>query len=125
MWGSHRCRDLRCPGTAAKNRGCAAESACSIRVSCSWVRSLAESRRATHSSQLVVTCALRRIASSIAGGKMNELDAVHASLASFTTRLDEVSTDRFNELRKCSFFDPIPSELLRPISDQTEIRTFS
>jgi len=56
---------------------------------------------------------------------MNELDAVHASLASFTTRLDEVSTDRLNELRKCSFFDPIPSELLRPISEQTEIRTFS
>ncbi len=56
---------------------------------------------------------------------MNELDAVQASLASFTTRLDEVSTDRFNELRKCSFFDLIPSELLRPISEQTEIRTFS
>jgi CRP-like cAMP-binding protein len=56
---------------------------------------------------------------------MNELDAIQASLASFTKRLDEVSTDRFNELRKCSFFDPVPSELLRPISDQADIRTFA
>ena len=56
---------------------------------------------------------------------MNELDAIQASLASFTKRLDEVSTDRFNELRKCSFFDPIPSEWLTPIAEQADIRTFS
>jgi CRP-like cAMP-binding protein len=56
---------------------------------------------------------------------MNELDAIQASLASFTKRLDEVSTDRFNELRKCSFFDPVPSDWLRSISDQTDIRTFA
>jgi CRP-like cAMP-binding protein len=56
---------------------------------------------------------------------MNELDAIQASLASFTKRLDEVSTDRFNELRKCSFFDPVPSDWLRPISDQADIRTFA
>lgn len=56
---------------------------------------------------------------------MNELDAIQASLASFTKRLDEVSTDRFNELRKCSFFDPVPSDWLRPIADQTDIRTFA
>lgn len=55
---------------------------------------------------------------------MNELDAIQASLASFTKRLDEVSADRFNELRKCSFFDPIPSEWLTPISELAEIRTF-
>jgi hypothetical protein len=55
---------------------------------------------------------------------MNELDAIQASLASFTKRLDEVSNDRFNELRKCSFFDPIPSECLKPISEHAEIRTF-
>lgn len=55
---------------------------------------------------------------------MNELDAIQASLASFTKRLDEVSNDRFNELRKCSFFDLIPSELLPPISEQAQIRTF-
>lgn len=56
---------------------------------------------------------------------MNELDAIQASLASFTKRLDEVSSDRVHELRKCSFFDPVPSEWLKPISEQTEIRTFS
>lgn len=56
---------------------------------------------------------------------MNEIDAIQASLATYSKRLDEVSADRFNELRKCSFFDPIPSEWLKPISEQTEIRTFS
>ncbi len=55
---------------------------------------------------------------------MDELDAIQASLASFTKRLDEASSDRFNELRKCSFFDPIPSEWLQSIADQAEIRTF-
>ena len=56
---------------------------------------------------------------------MNEPDAIQASLASFTKRLDDVSADRFNELRKCSFFDPIPSELLSPLSEQTDIKKFS
>jgi CRP-like cAMP-binding protein len=56
---------------------------------------------------------------------MNELDAIQASLASFTKRLDEVTSDRFNELRKCSFFDPIPSEWLRPVAEQFDIRTFA
>lgn len=56
---------------------------------------------------------------------MNEIDAIKASLANFTRRLDEVSTHRFNELRKCSFFDPVPSEWLTPISEQTVIKTFS
>ena len=55
---------------------------------------------------------------------MSELDAIQASLASFSKRLDEVSVNRFNELRKCSFFDPIPTEWLTPISEQAEIRTF-
>lgn len=56
---------------------------------------------------------------------MNDLDAIQASLASFTKRLDEVATDRLNELRKCSFFDPIPSEQLKPIAEQVDIRTFA
>lgn len=30
---------------------------------------------------------------------MNELDAIQASLASFTKRLDEVSSDRVHELQ--------------------------
>ncbi len=56
---------------------------------------------------------------------MSESDAIQTNLASFTKCLDEVSTDRFSELRKCSFFDPVPSKYLKPISEQTEIRTFS
>lgn len=56
---------------------------------------------------------------------MDDLDAIQASLASFTQRLDEASSDRFNELRKCSFFDPIPSEWLTPISEHAEIKTFA
>jgi CRP-like cAMP-binding protein len=56
---------------------------------------------------------------------MDELDAIQASLASFTKRLDEASSDRFNELRKCSFFDPIPSEFLTPIAGEAEIKTFA
>ncbi len=56
---------------------------------------------------------------------MSELDAVQASLVSYTKRLDEAYADRFNELRKCSFFDPIPSEWLAPITEQADIRTFS
>lgn len=56
---------------------------------------------------------------------MDELDAIQASLTSFTERLDEVSSDRLNELRKCSFFDPIPSEFLSPIAEQADIRTFA
>ncbi len=56
---------------------------------------------------------------------MSESDAIQTSLASFTKCLDEASTDRFNELRKCSFFDPVPSKCLGPISEQTIIRTFS
>lgn len=56
---------------------------------------------------------------------MNELDAIQASLANFTRRLDEVSNHRSSELRKCSFFDPIPSEWLTPIAEQTGIRTFN
>lgn len=56
---------------------------------------------------------------------MDELDAIQASLDNFTKRYDDVSSDRFNEMRKCSFFDPVPSEWLRPIAQLAEIRTFS
>lgn len=56
---------------------------------------------------------------------MNDLDAIQASLANFTRRLDEVSSNRSLELRKCSFFDPIPSEWLTPVAEQTGISTFA
>ncbi len=56
---------------------------------------------------------------------MNELDSIQASLTSFTQTLDEVTSDRIKGLRKCSFFDLIPSEMLPPISEQAQIRTFA
>lgn len=55
---------------------------------------------------------------------MDEIDAIQASLASFTQRLDDVASDSFNEIRKCSFFDPIPSEQLHPIAELATIHTF-
>lgn len=55
---------------------------------------------------------------------MDELDAIQTSLASFTQRLDEVALNQFNEMRKCSFFDPIPSEALQSIARLTSIKTF-
>ncbi len=56
---------------------------------------------------------------------MDELDAIQTSLVSFTQRLDEVATNQFNEIRKCSFFDPIPSEILQSFARLTTIKTFS
>ena len=61
---------------------------------------------------------------------MNKFDdilpipSIEESLASFTKRLDDDATERFRELRKCSFFDPVPSEWLKPISEECEIRKF-
>lgn len=51
--------------------------------------------------------------------------SIEASLASFTKRLDDNATERLSEMRKCSFFDPVPGEWLKLISDQAEIRKFS
>lgn len=61
---------------------------------------------------------------------MSELDdaqailAIEASLASFTKLFDDDAANRFNELRKCSFFNPIPTDWLKLISEQAEISTF-
>jgi CRP-like cAMP-binding protein len=52
-------------------------------------------------------------------------DAIQASLASFMQRLEEVSSDQFNEMRKCSFFDPIPSGCLAQIAKESEVRTLA
>ncbi len=61
---------------------------------------------------------------------MNKFDgilpipSIEESLANFTRRLDDDISERFNELRKCSFFDPVPSEWLKPISEECVIRNF-
>ena len=51
--------------------------------------------------------------------------AIQTSLANFTHLFDEVSSDQFNEMRKCSFFDPIPSDCLASIAKESEIKTFA
>ena len=55
----------------------------------------------------------------------NITDAIQASLANFTQRIDKVSSDQFNEMRKCSFFDPIPSECLAQIAKDAEVKTLA
>lgn len=55
---------------------------------------------------------------------MDEIDAIQVSLTNFTQRLDDIASNGFNELRKCSFFDPIPSEQLRLIAELASIHTF-
>ena len=50
-------------------------------------------------------------------------DAIQASLANFTQQLEEVSSHQFNEMRKCSFFNPIPSNYLAEIAKLSEVRT--
>jgi len=56
---------------------------------------------------------------------MDEFDAIQDNFASFAKQLAEDSTFRYNELRKCSFFDPVPNEWLTHISALAKIRTFS
>jgi len=51
--------------------------------------------------------------------------AIETSLNNFTHLFEEVASDQFNEMRKCSFFDPIPSDCLARIAKQAEIRTFA
>lgn len=50
--------------------------------------------------------------------------AIQSSLASFTKQLDEMSSDKFNEMRKCSFFDPIPGEWLTEVAKEAQLVTF-
>jgi signal-transduction protein with cAMP-binding, CBS, and nucleotidyltransferase domain len=52
-------------------------------------------------------------------------DAIQASLANFTHRLEDVSSDQFKEMRKCSFFDPIPSKCLAEIAKEAEVKSFA
>ena len=55
---------------------------------------------------------------------MNEIDDIETSLVSFIRQLEDTHS-RFSELRKCSFFDPIPNQYLESISRLTRICTFA
>lgn len=56
---------------------------------------------------------------------MNEIDDIQASLASFTQRIDESANECYAELRRSSFFDPIPSEWLMQISKYVRIKSYA
>lgn len=56
---------------------------------------------------------------------MDEFAAIEDNLANLAKRLAEDAEFRFGELRKCSFFEPVPDEWLRHISNLAKIRTFS
>jgi CRP-like cAMP-binding protein len=56
---------------------------------------------------------------------MSDLDDIQASLASFTSRFDENTDECFSELRKSSFFDPIPGKWLKLIAEQVKIKKFA
>ena len=53
-----------------------------------------------------------------------DIDSITASLERFTRQLEDVDATRFDELRKCSFFDPISNERLSHISKYVNIRSF-
>jgi CRP-like cAMP-binding protein len=54
-----------------------------------------------------------------------DLDAaIQSSLNSFTKQIDQMTTEKFNEMRKCSFFDPIPSDWLTMICRDANVMTF-
>ncbi len=51
--------------------------------------------------------------------------AIQKSLNNFTNLFEEVASDQFNEMRKCSFFDPVPSDCLAEIAKISEIQTLA
>lgn len=52
------------------------------------------------------------------------MNDIEASRASFTRDFDQVTNECFTELRRSSFFDAIPSDSLRRISEYFRIRSY-
>lgn len=55
---------------------------------------------------------------------MDDFDAIEDSFASYARLLVDDPEVRFNALRGCSFFNPVPDECLKRISGMVEIQTF-
>ena len=55
---------------------------------------------------------------------MNEFDAIDDQFARYAKLLTEDPRARYDALRKCSFFQPVPDEWLHRLSDMARIRTF-
>lgn len=55
---------------------------------------------------------------------MDEFEAIEAGFAAYAKQLVEDGESRYNALRGCSFFDPVPDDCLRRIAGMVEIRTY-
>jgi CRP-like cAMP-binding protein len=52
-------------------------------------------------------------------------DDILASLANFTKQIDAASSTLYDEMRKCSFFDPVPGPSLQEISKEGELKKYA
>ena len=55
---------------------------------------------------------------------MDEFDTIEDRFASYARQLTEDPSARFAALRKCSFFEPVPDNWLRRMSEMAQIKTF-
>ena len=55
---------------------------------------------------------------------MDEFDAIDDRFARYAKLLIEDPSARYDALRKCTFFQPVPDEWLQRISEMARIRTF-
>ena len=55
---------------------------------------------------------------------MNEFEIIDDHFATYARLLSQDASARFDALRKCSFFQPVPNEWLQRISQMAEVKTF-
>ena len=55
---------------------------------------------------------------------MDEFDTIEDRFASYARQLTEDPAARYAALRKCSFFEPVPDDWLRRMSEKAQIKTF-
>lgn len=55
---------------------------------------------------------------------MNEFDSIDDHFTAYAKQLAEDPAARFQAMRNCSFFGPVPDDWLRRMSDLAQVRTF-
>ncbi|MEO5672995.1 MAG: cyclic nucleotide-binding domain-containing protein [Ramlibacter sp.] len=55
---------------------------------------------------------------------MNEFETIDDHFARYARQLAEDPAARLGALRTCSFFEPVPDELLRRMSEMAQVKTF-
>jgi CRP-like cAMP-binding protein len=55
---------------------------------------------------------------------MDEFDTIEDRFASYARQLTQDPSARFAALRRCSFFEPVPDDWLRRMSELAQIKTF-